>query len=540
MIFKAESNLLRGNRALHSSCSSLETLRSLQPSGIQKMKYASTTCLVTLGKKGKSRFGSRKWSSKISLASSTRTVTHSVSSGFLDKTWSSKYASSLSISTLARSLSTKTINEDVEGLHSGCESISQEQGYGTFESSGAFSNDIMDMNITSSDIGLESENSNASKMFVSNNIPTYDMNLLTPSKKPLPVLEKPVGSSSLDNSWIDDFHIVKHNFDHLVCERSDVESKPTVGLKEPNLIKEASIINIDRITRNVEMKLDSLSKVFVQENAKTNFKELFSNASVKENVPENEISCHEESHPHNIDKIAGNASSSLEDLGIDMSSGSIDKFEINDRNEEESHRISSPRISANESKDNSRKNKLKVITSASDTENQSDSCNEHAERSRSPRARAIGASGRNMRQINIPRTSNIKRRTKILKKKIEKPVKSNTGKMTRSPTKHMRSYIVLRQQSRYSDHERQSSVLERQESLVEIEEKYSKCQNNRSVKATAKRKNSSLEFEHHGGRAEMDHQEAGQIKEDSDIVVEQVQIAAVNTHSPAKVPGKVS
>ena len=535
MIFKAESNLLRGNRALHSSCSSLETLRSLQPSGIQKIKYASTTCLVTLGKKNKSRFGSRKWSSKISLASSTRTVTHSVSSGFLDKTWSSKYASSLSISTLARSLSTKTINEDVEGLQSGCESISQEQGYGTFESSGAFSNDIMDMNITSSDIGLESESSNASKMFMSSNIPTYDMNLLTPSKKPLPVLEKPVESSSLDNSWIDDFHIGEHNLNNLVCERLDVESKLTEGLKEPNLLKEASIIDIDRITRNVEIKLDSLNKVSVKENVLTNFNELLNNASVRENVPVGTVSCHEESHPHTIDNIAGNASSSMEDLGIDMSSGSIERFVDTGDN----IRATISCISASESKENSRKDNPEVTASTSDTDNQSDSCNEHVERS-SSHARTSVSSGRSVRQINVPRTSNIKRRTKILKKRIEKPVKSSASKLTRSPTKHMRSYIVLRQQSRYSDHERQSSVLERQESLVEIEEKYSKRQNDRSVKATITRKNSSLEFERDEGDVEIDHQGAVLLKEDSDIVVEQMQIDAMNTHSPAKVPGKVS
>ncbi|XP_065051746.1 uncharacterized protein LOC135681293 isoform X2 [Rhopilema esculentum] len=451
--FKAKSRLASERNTLYSSCSSLETIHRQQPSRIHKTKYASTSCLVTIGRRSKTRLVDRKWSSKISLASSMRTV---LSSGFLDKTWSSKYASSLSISTLTRSVSTKTINDDVDCYHSGCENsvfenLSSEQGYGTFESSAALSNDIMDMNITSSDTGLvENGHANISNGSISSNIPTYDMNLLTPSKKPIGAIEKPIESSSLDNSWMDDFEKDLKNFESLLCESSQIPAVDRVlsdwQEKSKAFLEDTYIMNMDLIGNDTQVSGSANSINSLPDANGIAEDNIFSDAIHKTNTL-NTLSC-------------SSIAFSSEDLGIDMRTGSYEDESL------------IPGISSSDEKQFSSSAYLKTHSVENfgdiETESEHETILQNVNKQKTPNKGKIVSQKRGCHQnrvVSFPRTSTVKRKTKVLKKKIERTPLATTGLSVRSPTKHMRSYIVLRQQSRYSENERSTVTIERQESL---------------------------------------------------------------------------
>ena len=379
-----------------------------------------------------------------------------LSSGFLDKTWSSKYASSLSISTLTRSVSTKTINDDVDCYHSGCENsvfenLSSEQGYGTFESSAALSNDIMDMNITSSDTGLvENDHPNTSNSLISNNIPTYDMNLLTPSKKPIGAIEKPIESSSFDNSWMDDFEKDLKNFENFLCESSQVPAVDSVlsdwREKSKAFLEDTYIMNMDLIGNDTQVSgsaksIDSMpdANEVVEDN-------ILSDAIHKTNTS-NALSC-------------SSFASSSEDLGIDMRTSSYeDESFIPWNSSSDEKQFSSSAHLKTHSVEN-----FGDIETESEHETNPPNVNKQGKPNKGKLASHKGVCHQN-RVVSFPRTSTVKRKTKILKKKVERTPLATTGLSVRSPTKHMRSYIVLRQQSRYSENERSTVTIERQESL---------------------------------------------------------------------------
>ena len=453
--FSTESRLSTKRGTHYSSCSSLDTLRSVRPSGVQKTKYASTTCLLTIGRKGNARFCDRKCSSRISLATSMKTAALSMSSGFLDKTWSSKYASSLSISTMARSLSTKTINEDIEGFASCHENTSSEQGYGTFESSSAFSNDVMEMNITSSDVGLETDSGNVSRSTLSNNIPTYDMNLLTPSKKALSLNEKPIESSSLDNLCLEDFDKDIHMLESIIDENSSFDSRSFLELRRETreLLKQTHIMNMDLIGNDTEKKEPRKTIDFGRERVSQEDRRVSPNKSEMLN-----------------------ATSSMEDLGIDLS-------------------VSSGEKSFHEGNDTEVLRKVRMESKdwlvSTDSEVNSPVANpkfpEVAKRSDKMKSSKSACKSRNI--VSIPRTSAIKKKTKVTRKRAERVNTVVAGLASRSPSKHMRSYIVLRQQSRYSDHERQatSTAQEDQDSASGNDSGSSKRQRKSTAKVLRKR-----------------------------------------------------
>lgn len=454
LMFNAESRLSAERKSHHSSCSSLDTLRNLHPARVQKSKYASTTCLLTIGRNSGSRLGDRKWSSKVSLASSMKAVTHSMSSGFLDKTWSSKYASSLSISTLARSFSTKTINEDIEGFPACYANSSSEQGYGTFESSGAFSTDVMDMNITSSDVGFETDSGDLTRMVLSTNVPTYDMNLLTPSKKSMSLIEKPIESSSIDNLCMEDFDKDIEQIENMFDNDSENGDQELLELRDQtqSFLKEAFIMNMELFGSELKPKKD--------ENATAN-------ATVTEAT---------ENAPGQLDNISG--ASFVEDLGMDTSSCSVGRSptceyaSIESLQQQSIHDVDT-----------------EILTSDDNLCPCEPMTKTVKERNR--RRSAIRTNG----IFNMPRTSNIKKKTKIVKKRSERVSTIVTGITTRSPTKHMRSYIVLRQQSRYSDHERHTALTtqDEQDSASGTDCKIGKKQRKPSVKLRKTRARASAE-----------------------------------------------
>ena len=450
-----ESRLSAKKGAHYSSCSSLDTLRSVRPSGVQKTKYASTTCLLTIGRKGNARLCDRKCSSRISLATSMKTAALSMSSGFLDKTWSSKYASSLSISTIARSLSTKTINEDIEGFTSSHENTSSEQGYGTFESSSAFSNDVMDMNITSSDAGMETDSGNVSRSALSNNIPTYDMNLLTPSKKALSLNEKPIESSSLDNLCVEDFDKDILMLESIIDKSSSFDSKSFLELRRETreLLKQTYIMNMDLIGNDTEVKEPRKTIDFGRERVSQKPRRVSPNKS----------------------EMLNNTSS-IEDLGIDLSVSSGEKS-LHEGNDPEILRQV-----RGESKD--------WLFSTDSEANSPIATSKFPEvAKRSEKVKGSQSACRNRNIVNIPRTSAIKKKTKMTRKRAERVTTVVAGLASRSPSKHMRSYIVLRQQSRYSDHERQatSTAQEDQDSASGNDSGSSKRQRKSTAKVLRKR-----------------------------------------------------
>ena len=423
LLFNAESRLSPHRRTHYSSCSSLDTLRSVQPSGIQKTKYASTTCLLAIGRKSNARFCDRKYSSRVSLAASINAVTQSMSSGFLNKTWSSKYASSLSISTITRSFSTKTINEDVDGFTPCHENTSSEQGYGTFESSSAFSNDVMEMNITSSDIGFETDSADASKMTLSDNIPTYDMNLLTPSKKACSLTEKPIESSSIDNLCLEDFDKDFHVLESMFDGDSSFDSKRFFDLRKETqeLLRQTCIMNMDLLGNETETK---------EPREVTEFgKEAVTQADRRYSLDES-------------DRLP--RASSAEDLGINLSLSSEGKSSFED---DTSINTWQYRLESTDG----------FVSTDSEFHSPVDSPRSFESSKRAEEARNTRNSSRSKGSVSIPRASNIRKKTKVTRKRAERVNTVVTGLASRSPTKHMRSYIVLRQQSRYSDHERQAA-----------------------------------------------------------------------------------
>ena len=409
-----------------------------------------------------------------------KAVTHSMSSGFLDKTWSSKYASSLSISTMARSFSTKTINEDVDGFATCNDNSLSEQGYGTFESSSAFSNDVMDMNITSSDIGFETDSGNVSKTVLSNNIPTYDMNLLTPSKKATSLMEKPIESSSLDNLCLEDFDRDIAMLETMSNESSFQGSRRFIELHEETqaLLKETFIMNMDLISNNAEIFRTGKSIEFEKETV----------AQIDGEMAQDQTA----SFLH---------ASSVEDLGIDMSLSSIEKSSFNADTSLDSVElpVTEPKIDI-----------ISTDSEANTTLDSTSSCEPIKKHKacelvkKTVKARGIQRSAcRTRGSVNIPRTSNIRKKTKVVKKRAEKVSNVVSGFKTRSPTKHMRSYIVLRQQSRYSDHERHwtSTTQEEQDSASGTDSKSGKKQSKRTVKVLKKRSQITVktvddDFEH--------------------------------------------
>ena len=387
-------------RAFHSSCSSIETLRSLQPQGGHRMKYASTTSLFTVGQKP--RFIGRKWSSKMSLVSS-HTNSRSMSSGFLDKTWSSKYASSLSISTLARSVSSRTIGEDVESMFEGCENLSEEQGYGTLESSTGFSNDVMEMNITTiSDCETEGNVG----FVMSRNIPTYDMNLLTPSRTTGAACDRITDALSSDSSWINDFHI----------------------------------------NENATDAFDEIVELFHP-------------------VPSDTFR-----YIEGDNDIAASSCESVVDLGIDLISSAeeTDAYITSDTFYGTTP-ITSPVSCSNFTFETAREFNNFEYAEEMQAENDICSCPQTKSKGKKDKVQRT-LPRRKTRPAKLPRTFATKRHTQISVTKIDTSAKSNTV-VTRSPSKHMRSYIALRQQSRYSDHERQSGAMVSEDEKVQRKKK---------------------------------------------------------------------
>ena len=385
-----------------------------------------------------------------------KSVTQSVSSGFLDKTWSSKYASSLSISTIARSLSTKTINEDVEGFASCQENTSSEQGYGTFESTSAFSNDVMDMNITSSDIGFDTDSRDASKASLSNNIPTYDMNLLTPSKKATCLSDKPLESSSLDDLRMEDFDKDVHLLEGILDQSSSFDSKRFFDLRNETreLLKQSFVMNMDLLGSDTEPK--KARDVIELET---------------ENIALQPSRRSSLCIPEVLTRRA-----SAEDMGIDLSLSSAERSSFEDSSTENLRKF---RIESSDG----------FMSTDSETFSSVDTIKPSETSDRSEKVKTRRNGNRSKRVLNIPRASTIKKKTKVTRKRAERVNAVVTGVASRSPTKHMRSYIVLRQQSRYSDHEKQavSTAQEDLDSASGNDSQYGRKQGRSTAKVLKKR-----------------------------------------------------